>query len=73
MGVDAATAAKHFSEPGKTWKGHGRKVRLDVRSTTKLLEDETKTTEDTTLPDEQAVYAKEFAFRNAADKMILSD
>ena len=53
-GLEAATAAKFFPESDEVWKGHGQKIKMDLRSTKQALEDEGDTRP--TSIGEQALY-----------------
>ena len=39
-GLTAALAARHFPESNETWRGHGRKIKSNIRSTKKAIEEE---------------------------------
>ena len=39
-GLTAAAAAKYFPESMETWRGHGRKIRMNLRSTKTAIDDE---------------------------------
>ena len=39
-GLTAAAAAKYFPESMETWKGHGRKIKMNLRSTKREIDDE---------------------------------
>ena len=40
VGLTAALVAKHYPEADETWKGHGRKIKMNLRSTKQALKEE---------------------------------
>ena len=81
-GLNAKDVAKYFPESEEMWKGHGRKIRAGLRSTSK-----TKTKEDdsdkATLseevqasaidPSERAYYTAVFNMKSEMDRKLYSD
>jgi len=40
MDLTAAAVERHYPESVETWKGHGRKIKMNLRSTKELIKDE---------------------------------
>ena len=72
-GLDAEAAAKYFPESDEMWKGHGRKIKSGLRSTKQLVESETKQTEIIPIPNESAIYVREYDLANDTDRKMYSD
>ena len=72
-GLDATSAAKHFPESVETWRGHGRKIKSGLRSTKKLVEKEEKETTAAEIPQDQAIFVKDFNLKDEAERLMFSD
>ena len=44
VGLSAAAVRRHFPKAVETWKSHGRKIKMNLRSTKKLIKEEVKET-----------------------------
>ena len=72
-GLTAEDAAKYFPESDEMWKGHGRKIKAGLRSTKQLVQTEENETTEMEIPEEKAIFVKEYDLANELDRKMYTD
>ena len=73
-GLTKAAVRRSFPEAVETWKGHGRKIKMNLRSTKKLVEEEVKTNDSVgSLQEVEGCYHAFYNLSNDFDQKMYTD